>query len=233
MRALCFIFPMLCLVFFSCERPPLLRTDFPSETVGAPPRLDIPGPPEGDSIIIGSLIEDQVLITTFPSDTLKALRLPGGRSGHRNFVAFRGVRSNLREPVFFVVHGRLRGGDLTIDLSDGFGNPFARAVVAGSANQVKIVRSFEDFQEEVVGEFNQNHQRVLLIFSVNPRDLTYNISVYSHPGPVRPVAVNGIPTITRDALSFANPARPQARLTLSSGEFLIESVQILRRRPRM
>lgn len=131
---------LISVCFFSCSTSALLTANFESETIGALPAQNIPGAPSGDEITYSTQLEPRIKVVASTSPGEKAVEFsqntaPGLTSSNQ-FLGFRGISTNLTQPLYFLYTARQSGtfNALIVDLSDGSGALLARMYIRNTGD---------------------------------------------------------------------------------------------------
>ncbi|WP_207506535.1 hypothetical protein [Telluribacter humicola] len=221
----------------SCRSSLLLKSDFESQTIGSLPEKNIPGEPSGDSILYTREQQPRIRVVASSSASEKALEFntasAPGLTAHNQWLSFKGVRTNLTQPIYFY-YTRIQTGTfdrLMVDIDDGSATTMARMHIERSG-RVILVTSFPSGETYEVGTIPPGTMHTI-IFTVNVRAGKYNLTIIKSGGNL---TATDRPLINSDLLSYANPARPSIHFRYSDTEFsgnkyVLENVYISKKRP--
>lgn len=237
-RLSAYLFPAVawCLVC-SCQSTKVLVAGFEADAVNSPPATSLPGDPSGDVIQFNAAVEPQLKVQNSSIAGSKALHFtnvaivdPGG---HNRWVSFRGIATDLTQPLWFTHTGQNSGvmRDVFIDVSDGHGHLMARMRIKPNG-EVGLATTLVDNYSDVIG--NIGSQVHTIVFSTTASTLKYNVTILKTSGPA--ITAENKPMITENVLSFNNPAHPSLSFRHSdaagSGDlYAIGSVTISRKKP--
>lgn len=225
-------------VLVSCQSSLILKSTFEGDAVGSLPTKMLPGDPSGDVIQYSADIESQLRVQNSATAGEKALHytnsaIASGVSEHGTWLGFRGVETNLVNPLWFMHTGKNVSptGDVLIDVGDGHGNLMARMRIRPNG-EVGLARNILDLYTDVIGTLGPDGHTI--IFTATPSELKYNITIFQNTGGA--ITATDKPMITKAALTFANPAHPTLSFKVneprnSNHKYVIESVTITKKRP--
>ncbi|TLU94603.1 hypothetical protein [Dyadobacter sediminis] len=232
----CLILLMSCLSAASCTTTAILSSKFENYTAETLPAHNIPGDPSGDEITYVTELQPRIRIVNSVGAGQKALRFnqvsAPGLTAHNQWLGFKGISTNLTQPLWFyftATHSGT-GGRLTIDVSDGVANLFARMMI-NSNGDVIVVRSFPS-NEELVGNIPPGMSHTI-IFTLNLNNGKYNLSILKSGGNI---LVKDIPVLAENILSYANPSRPAIGFRFEDGssdtrQYVLEEIFISKKQP--
>jgi hypothetical protein len=232
----CLLLCTIGMASISCTTTAILSSNFESYAVETLPAPNLPGDPSGDEITYVTELQPRIRIVNSANAGQKALRFsqvtaPGLTAGNQ-WLGFKGISTNLTQPLWFyftATHAGT-GGRLTIDVSDGVANLFARLMI-NSNGDVILVRSFPS-NEEMVGNIQPDTPHTI-IFTLNLNNGKYNLSIFKSGGNI---LVNDIPVMAGSILSYANPARPAISFRFEDGssatrQYVLEEININKKQP--
>jgi len=230
---------LLCLAgmaSLSCTTTAILSSNFESYAVETLPAPNLPGDPSGDEITYVTQLQPRIRIVNSVNAGQKALRFSQvsapGLTAHNQWLGFKGISTNLTQPLWFyftATHSGT-GGKLTIDVSDGVANLFARLMILSNGDVI-VVRGFPS-NEELVGNIQPDLLHTI-IFTLNLNTGKYNLSILKSGGNI---LVNDIPVLAENVLSYANPSRPAIGFRFEDGssetrKYVLEEININKKQP--
>lgn len=219
----------------SCRSTTILSAKFESDAVGSLPIKDLPNNPVGDSVKYESVLEPRIRIVAY-GDT-KALTFTQvntlGLTAHNQFLSFKGIATSFAKPLWFLFTASHSGsgGDLMIDLSDGFANLIARFYLSANGT-LSVVQHLARDERRELGNIHPN-ESFNFQFYLDMSGGNYRLNVYKSSGDI---AVDDLRPFF-NPLTYRNPANPMISMRYLDGsspdrKYVIEDIAITRNEPK-